>query len=269
MSLAVGCFVFGGGLLLGELRHAWLRRAHAARAVKTHLYYFARGACGTLAAGMLARGACLAAAPAPWSSAAALAVGDVMTTALLSALLALAAQAETSCALLAAGRIWRLYGALQAVLWLTCAGTVALRAAAAGPGPAAAWVAELRVARSVECLLYILAGGARAVHLFRHLEAYVVPPERKAHLRAVWRTLATLCALLAAVAVSHIVENALRPAGAPLAADWGTTACHALAAAYLQLAVRPLRREIALSPRARVAMVLPLPRGPGPVQGAL
>ena len=44
-------------------------------------------------------------------------MGDVMTTALLAMLLALAAQAEVSCALLPAGRVWRLYGALQAVLW--------------------------------------------------------------------------------------------------------------------------------------------------------
>ena len=256
MSLAVGCFVFGACLLLGEFRHAWLRRAHPTRAVTTDLYFFARGTCGALATGMLLRGACLFIS-APWSPVAALAVGDVMTTALLAMLLALAAQAEVSCALLPAGRVWRLYGALQAVLWLTCAGFVALRATTPQRHKAP-WVVDLHVARGIECLLYILAGGARAVHLFRHLEAYVVPPERKAYLRFVWRTLATLCGLLAAVAAAQTAENALRPAGADLpVADWGTTACHALAAVYLQLTVRPLRRTVPFPPRA-----IALPKGP-------
>ena len=245
-SLAYGCFIFGSLLLFGELRHAWLRRAHPARAVHTDLYTFARVACGVLAAGMLARGACLAAAPAaPWSPVAALAVGDVMTTALLSTLLMLAAQAERSC-FVSTARLWRVYGALQAVLWLTCAAFVALRAVEktrSGRGPAGApWMRELHVARGIECLLYILAGGARAVHLFRHLEAYVVPPDRKRYLRFVWRTLATLCGLLAGVAAAQAAESAVRFDHIPVEADWITTACHALAGLYLQLAVRPLRR---------------------------
>ena len=93
----------------------------------------------------------------------------------------------------------------------------------------------------MENIVFIVGGGTRVVFLFRHLEHFVIPAERKAYLRSVWQTLSVLCVLLVGIIVIQLWPTGQQ--GGPPSVDWSTTACHALTALYLQLTVRPLRRR--------------------------
>ena len=229
--LAVGCFVSAAVLTGAELYHAWQRRRHPEHKVQNHIYVFSRITCAALALGTWLRGACLALALPP---AVALIAGDVMTTLLLSTLLIFAVQAEKACRTVHSRRLWCVYGALQGALWVSCAAFAACRVAAAG------WERDVSLIHGIENMVYIAGGGARTVFLFRHLEQFVIPVERKAYLRFVWKTLSVLCALLVGIIVIQLWPTAQQ--GGPQSVDWSTTACHALTALYLQLTVRPLRR---------------------------
>lgn len=221
-----GAVCLGGSTLItsGELHHLYVRHHHPNRKTASELYAFARGTCGVLATGLLARGLILVlGAPTVW----ALACGDLMTTALLSMLTVLARRAEAGCALHSPGCQYRVYGSLQSVLWLTCAAVIGLRFEGV----------DVHTARGAECLLYLVGLGGRTVYLLRHLEAFVVDPLRQARLRQTWTSLGLLCMLLSLVSACQLAQAQLP------GADWGTTIGHVVAALYLQRAVKPLKRQ--------------------------
>ena len=221
-----GAVCLGGSTLItsGELHHVYQRHHHPNRKTATELYTFARGTCAVLATGMLTRGLVLVLhAPIIW----ALVCGDLMTTTLLSMLTALARRAEDGCALLSPVCQRRTYTSLQLMLWLSCMAVMALRSQGI----------DVHVARGSECLLYLLGMGSRTVYLLRHLEAFVVDPERQARMRHTWQSLALMCLLLSAVSAFQLAQAQLP------GADWGTSICHILAALYLQRAVKPLKRQ--------------------------
>ena len=234
--LALSCLTSSALLLGGELRHLYLRHTHPERKTQSALYSYARATCGALTAGFFARGLALT-LQAPL--AVALVAGDVMTTALLSMLTAFARQAEQSCQLIPARKLAWLYLGLQGVLWGSCVALIALRLA---PTLGHVWYGgyfPIHVARGVECLFYILVVGGRTIYLFRHLESFVVPTERKRQLRKVWTSLTVLCGVLAIVAVLQLLT--------PLTeynVDWGTTVAHLVAGLYLQRTIRPIQRKI-------------------------
>tara|TARA_B100000683_G_C12414538_1_gene525257 strand:+ start:108 stop:806 length:699 start_codon:yes stop_codon:yes gene_type:complete len=228
-----GGVCLGGSTLIvsGELRHLYLRHHHPNRKTTSELYTFARGTCTVLAAGLLARGLSLVlGVSVVW----ALVCGDLMTTALLSMLTALAHRAEESCALISPLCCHRLYRSLQTTLWATCAAVIGLRLDGI----------DVHLARGSECLLYLVSVGSRAVYLLRHLEAFMVDPQHQHRLRQTWQSLACLCFLLTLVSAFQVAQAQLP------GADWGTTLCHVLAALYLQHAVKPLKRQ----PRATMSL---------------
>lgn len=221
-----GAVCLGGSTLIasGELHHLYLRHHHPNRKTASDLYAFARGTCAVLGTGLLSRGLILVlGAPVVW----ALACGDLMTTTLLSMLTALTRRAEDSCALQSPVCQYRTYGSLQLLLWLSCIAVIGMRFQGI----------DVHLARGSECLLFLMGMGSRAVFLLRHLEAFMVDPEQKTRLRQTWTSLGLMCLLLCCVSAFQLAQAHLP------GADWGTTACHVLAALYLQRAVKPLKRQ--------------------------